>query len=101
MPTTKSRPRTGRGRGHPAQKLVEADERCRITLGKSVVGRRYSVTYAENGVIVMQPVKVVPEGDHWIHDHPELLAELLEGIAQADRGELEDLPEIMDDPEVR
>lgn len=47
--------------------------------------------YRENGKIILEPVCLVPEKDHWIYKDPKALASLLKGIKDVEEGRLHDL----------
>ncbi len=47
--------------------------------------------YREGAKIVLEPVCLVPEKDHWIYKDPKALASLMKGIKDAEEGRLHDL----------
>ena len=47
--------------------------------------------YRDEGRIVLEPVALVPEKDHWIYNDKEALASLMKGIKDAEEGRLLDL----------
>ena len=46
-----------------------------ISLGKKHAGKYFELTEQENGVIVMVPMRVIPESEAWLH-MPEMKAQL-------------------------
>ncbi|MFO1429932.1 MAG: hypothetical protein U1F76_07320 [Candidatus Competibacteraceae bacterium] len=46
-----------------------------ISLGKRYAGKYFEVTELEDGVIVMVPMRVIPESEAWLHT-PEIKAQL-------------------------
>jgi hypothetical protein len=46
-----------------------------ISLGKKYAGKYFEVTEQEDGVIVMVPMRLIPESETWLHT-PEINAQL-------------------------
>jgi len=46
-----------------------------LSLGKKYAGRYFEVTEQEDGIIVMTPMRVIPESEAWLHT-PEIKAQL-------------------------
>lgn len=80
---------------------VHTDARGRLTLAKpkkgQVVGLRLDTTFKQyvgpNGEIRLVPMIEVPEVERWLYENPAALAALRQGIAEAGRGEVEELDE--------
>jgi hypothetical protein len=53
-----------------------------ISLGKKYAGKYFEVREQEDGVIVMTPMRVIPESEAWLHT-PEM-PEMREKLARAD-----------------
>lgn len=47
--------------------------------------------YRDKGKIVLEPVALVPEKDHWIYKDRKALVSLMKGIKDAEEGRLHDL----------
>lgn len=47
--------------------------------------------YRDKGKIVLEPVVLVPEKDHWIYKDRKALISLMKGIKDAEEGRLHDL----------
>lgn len=46
-----------------------------LSLGKKYAGKYFEVTEREDGIIVMIPMRVIPESEAWLHT-PEMKAQL-------------------------
>jgi hypothetical protein len=47
--------------------------------------------YRDKGKIILEPVAVVPEKDHWIYKDKKALESLMKGIKDVEEGRLHDL----------
>lgn len=76
------------------QTVAEArvDSRGRVSLGEAGAkpGRRYRVERNVDGVLLLIPVVSIPEREMIVWRNPELAAEILDGIAQAEAGQTAD-----------
>ena len=72
---------------------AEVDSRGRVSLGRAGAepGRRYRVERNVDGVLLLIPVVSIPEREMVVWRNPELMGEIREGLAAAERGETEDL----------
>jgi hypothetical protein len=72
---------------------VEVDSRGRVSLGRvgAEPGRRYRVERNVDGVLLLIPVVSIPEREMIVWRDPELARAIREGLAEAERGETEDL----------
>lgn len=73
---------------HPVTE-VTADDRARIAFGKVGVHRndRYAVSTSDSGEILLTPLATIPKRELFVWDRPELLASIMAGLEQADRGQ--------------
>ena len=72
---------------------VEVDSRGRVSLGRvgAEPGRRYRVEHNIDGVLLLIPVVSIPEREMIVWRDPELARAIREGLAEAERGETENL----------
>ena len=70
------------------------DSRNRICLTQ-FISKNLSVTsyraYQEGEKIILEPMAEVPAWEAWLYNSPKALASVLEGIEQADKGQLSKL----------
>lgn len=64
----------------------QTDARGRISLGANYANRTVLVE-DEGDRLVIRPARVIPENEAWLYENPKALAGVLEGLAQARRGE--------------
>ena len=75
---------------------ISMDNKQRVSLS-SVLSKEESLNYdlfriyREGGKIVLEPVAIVPEKDHWIYKEKKSLDSLMKGIKDAEEGRLHDL----------
>lgn len=83
--------------------LISLDERKRVPLGKILrtVKSKATLFNAEmvDGKIVLEPVKAVPEREAWLHDAPEALASVRQGLSEKPQHKLPDMSEYLDENE--
>jgi hypothetical protein len=72
---------------------VEVDSRGRVSLGRvgAQPGRRYRVEHNIDGVLLLIPVRSIPEREMIVWSDPELARTIREGLAEAERGDTADL----------
>jgi hypothetical protein len=75
---------------------VNMDDKQRIPLTRILTKEERELyhsfrVYWENGRIILEPVRQVPEKGHWIYKNPEALHSLIKGIDDAEKGNLHDL----------
>jgi hypothetical protein len=71
-----------------------ADSKGRITLGKEFANQLVIVKEIAAGVIQLIKAEAVPQPEVWLHRNPQAIKMVMEGIAQARRGELSDGPDL-------
>lgn len=65
-----------------SRETVQADERGRISLGKSFANRTFVVEDTGDRIII-SPARVIPEREAWLYENKEALAKVRKGLAQA------------------
>ena len=75
---------------------VNMDDKQRIPLTRILTQEERELyrsfrVYWEDGRIILEPVRQVPEKGHWIYKNPEALKSLMKGIKEAEEGKLHDL----------
>jgi hypothetical protein len=79
----------------PVPKVVRPDTKHRIALGRLAEGvSSFTVERRTNGVIVLSPQVEVPADEAWLWKNKAALKSVLRGIAQSERGELEDMGDL-------
>jgi len=69
--------------------LVMLDKQNRVTLGKLLKGistKLFDARKEEDGTIVLEPMKAIPEKEMWLYNNPEALASVLRGVKDAEEG---------------
>ena len=75
---------------------ISMDNKQRISL-TGVLSKEERINYSsfriyrDEGRIVLEPVAIVPEKDHWIYRDKQALDSLMKGIKDAEEGRLQDL----------
>ena len=64
----------------------QADERGRISLGKSFANCTFLVQ-EKSGNIVISPARVIPEREAWLYENEDALKLVREGLEEARKGE--------------
>lgn len=75
---------------------VNMDDKQRVCLTRALSKEEKAAfssfrIYREGAKIILEPVCLVPEEDHWIYKDPKALASLMKGIKDAEEGRLHDL----------
>lgn len=78
------------------KKIVTADSRGRLTLGRIGKGRSFQMSLSEEGQIVLDPVKTVPEREAWLWANEQALDSVKRGISEAACGETHSLGSFAD-----
>jgi hypothetical protein len=68
------------------------DNKGRIALGNQYAGKPAIVEECEDGRIVIQLARVIPERETWLYENPIALNRVREGLRQAQEGEFSDSP---------
>ena len=71
--------------------LIMLDKQNRVTLGKLLKGistKLFDARKQEDGTIVLEPMKAIPEKEMWLYKNPEALASVLRGLKDAEEGKL-------------
>jgi hypothetical protein len=81
---------------------LKPDSRQRLAFGKllAAAGLGPNVRFAakwSNGHFTLKPMVSVPASEEWLYANPEALASVKRGLAQAARGEIEDLSSLLED----
>jgi len=72
--------------------FVTLDSKKRISLGGAgTIAPAFNVYANELGQIVLDPVRTVPLSESWLWEKQDLLASVLLGMKQAEKGETHDL----------
>ena len=67
--------------------IRKVDDTGRLSLGVEKIGVQYEVTEAVDGTLTMVPVTIIPTRELWLHQNPEAMAMVDEGLAALGRGE--------------
>lgn len=68
--------------------LVQSDARGRLSLGKIIqADRAYRVTTSPHGTVTLEPVSVISDYERKLLERPDVIAQLDDAIAAAERGE--------------
>lgn len=60
----------------------------RLSLGKDKAGEQYDVTEQADGTLILIPVAVIPKRELWLHQNPQALADVVEGLKDSKEGRL-------------
>jgi len=84
----------GYTRGMPTtRETKQADERGRISLGRSFANCTFLVENAGDGIII-RPARVIPEQEAWLYENQAALAQVRKGLAQARKGQFSTAPSL-------
>ena len=65
---------------------VKVDDKGRVGLGKVYASKNYRIACSEQGDILLTPMAIIPEKEHWLYSNPEAYAMFKEGLEAARQG---------------
>ena len=75
----------------PTTEVRQTDTKGRVVLGKAFANK-HVIVRIEGSVAHVELAKVVPEREAWLHENPEALRSVREGLKQASEGRLSESP---------
>ena len=67
-------------------KIIVADNRGRVALGRIAAGRSYSINEAADGEYTLTPMVVIPEREAWLWKNSEARASFDKGVQESEAG---------------
>lgn len=83
----------------PTSEVRQTDTKGRVVLGKAFANK-HVIVRIEGPVAHVELAKVVPEREAWLHENPEAMRTVREGLKQASEGRLsKSPPKVVADPD--